>query len=64
MHYPDTGHLVLYQDKNNDDLLITTEDIIENIIEKVHSTDIVPRTPTYNIGKLNLDVLRKEEQWD
>ena len=52
--------LGLYQDNDNDDVLITTNDIVENIIEEVHSTDIVPRTPAYNIGKLNIDVLRKE----
>ena len=56
--------LGLYQDNNNDDVPITTEDIVKNIIKEVHCTDIVPRTPTYNIGKLNLDVLRKEQQWD
>ena len=44
-------------------MLPTTEDIIENIIEEVHS-DIVLKTPTYNKGKLNLDVMRKEQQWD
>ena len=53
--------LGLYQDNENDDVPITTEDIIENIIE-VHSTNVVPRTPTYNTWKLNLDVLRKEQQ--
>ena len=41
---------------------ITTEDIVKNIIE-VHSADVLLRTLTYNNGKLNLDVLRKE-QWD
>ena len=57
--------LSLYQDNDNKDVLITTEDVIENIIEEVHFTDIVPRTPTYNTGKLNLDVLRKEprQKW-
>ena len=56
--------LGLYQDNNNEDVPITTEDIIKNIIQEVHSANIVPKTPTYNIGKLNLDVLRKEQQWD
>ena len=55
--------LGLCQDNDNDDVLITTEYIIENIID-VHSTDVGPRTWTYNIGKLNLDVLRKEQQQD
>ena len=31
----------LYQDNNNDAVPIATEDIIENIIEEVHSTDVV-----------------------
>ena len=37
--------LGLYKDNDNDDVLITTIDIINNIIEEVLSTDIVPRTP-------------------
>ena len=61
---PRVRTLGLYQDDDNDDMPITTEDVVKNIIEEVHSTDIVPRTPTYNIGKLNLEVLRKEQQWD
>ena len=56
--------LGLYQDNDNNDVPITTEGIFEKITEEVHSTDIVPRTSAYNIGKLNLDVLRKEQQWD
>ena len=56
--------LGLYQDDNNEDVPITTEDTIKNIIEEVHSADVVPRKPTYNIGKLNLDELRKEQQQD
>ena len=56
--------LCLYQDYDSDNVQITTENVIKNIIEEVHSTDVVPRTPAYNIGKLNLEVLRKEQQWD
>ena len=40
------------------------EDIVENTIEEIQSTDTAPRKPAYNVGKLNLDVLRKEQQWD
>ena len=40
------------------------DDVIKNIIEEVHSADIVPGTPAYNMGKLNWDVLRREQQWD
>ena len=54
--------LGLYQDNDNDDVPITTKDVIKNIIEEVHSTDVVPRTLTYKIGKLNLDVLRRKQQ--
>ena len=42
--------LGLYQDNNNDDLPITIVDFIKDIIEEVHSRDIVPRMPSYNIG--------------
>ena len=45
--------LGLYQDNDNKDVPLTTEDIVKNIIEEVHSTDIVPKIPTYNAGKLN-----------
>ena len=48
--------LDLYQDNDNDDVPITTKDIIKNIIEEVHSSNIGPRIPSYNIGKLNLDI--------
>ena len=56
--------LGLYQDNDNKDVLLTTEDFIENIIEEVHSTNVVPKPPTYNMGKPNLDVLRSEQQRD
>ena len=45
--------LGLYQDNDNDDVPIMTEYIIKNFIKEVHSTDVVPRTPAYNTGKLN-----------
>ena len=40
--------LGLYQDNDNEDVPNTLEDVTKNIIEEVHSTDIVPRTPAYN----------------
>ena len=66
------SHILWYKDVpknnsfifNNDDVSITTEDIVKDIIEEVHSTDVVPRTSAYNIGKLNIEVLRKEQQQD
>ena len=52
--------LGLYQGNGNEDVLPTVDDVAKNIIEEVHSTDVVPKTPAYNMGKLNFDVLRKE----
>ena len=56
--------LGLYQDNNNEDILISTEDIVKNIIEEIHSSEVIQRMPAYNIDKLNLDVLWKEQQQD
>ena len=56
--------LGLYQDNDNEDVPSAIEDIVKNTIEEVHSADITPKKPTYNVGKLNLEVLRKEQQWD
>ena len=52
----------LYQDNDNEDIPITTEDVIKNIIEEFHIAEVIQRTPSYNIEKLNLDILRKEQQ--
>ena len=54
--------LGLYQDNNNKDVQLTTEDVIKNIIEEVHITEVIQKTPMYNIEKWNLDVLMKEQQ--
>ena len=56
--------LGMYQDNSNEKEPPTVDDVVENIIEEVHSTNVVPGTPAYNMGKLNLDVLRKEQQHD
>ena len=53
--------LGLYQDNDNEDMI---EDIVKNIIEEIQSADTVPNKPAYNVGKLNLEVLRKEQQQD
>ena len=37
----------------------TVDNVIKNIIEEVHSTDVAPKSPVYNMGKLSLDVFRK-----
>ena len=54
--------LGLHQDNDNEDIPLTTEDVVENIIEEVHITEVMQKTPTYNVQKLNLDVLRKKQQ--
>ena len=54
--------LSLYQDNGNDILATTDDDMVENIIEEFHAIKWVPSSASYNMEKLNLDVLR-EEQW-
>ena len=56
--------LDLYQDNGNEDIPLFTEDVIENIKEEVHLTDIIQKTATYNIEKLDLGILRKVQQCD
>ena len=51
----------LYQENGNEDIPITTEDVIENIIEEIHLIDVIQKATTYNTEKLNLEVLRKEQ---
>ena len=53
--------LGLYQDNGNNDVQLTLEAVVKNVIAEVHSMDAVPKTPAYNMEKLNLDVLRKEQ---
>ena len=64
MQYPSEGALGLYQDNSNEDVPTATENIFENIIDKVHLTGDIQKTPTYNIEMLNLDILRKQQQHD
>ena len=54
--------LGLYQDNGNMDLVKTDDGIVDNIMEEVHTIELIPISGTYRMGKLNLDVLR-EEQW-
>ena len=56
--------LGLYRDNGNEDVPLTIEDVVKNIIEEIHYLDTVQKTPSYNMGKLNQDVLRKEQEWD
>ena len=56
--------LGLYQDNDNEDVFLTTDVVVENIIEEVHITESIQKTQMYNVEKLNLDMLRKEQQHD
>ena len=56
--------LGLYQENGNDDLATTDNDVVENIIEEFHAIEWVPKLASYNMEKLNLDVLREEQQQD
>ena len=49
--------LGLYQNSGNDDVMTTEDDVIRNIMEEVHAIKLLPSSPSYNMGKLNLDVL-------
>ena len=54
--------LGLYKDNDSKDIPLSTEDVAENIIEENNSTEVIQRMPTYNVDKLNLDILQKEHQ--
>ena len=54
--------LGLYQDNGNDDLAKTDDGMVDNIKEEVHAIEWVPNLASYEMEKLNLDVLR-EKQW-
>ena len=52
----------LYQDNNNEEVQLSLDDAIENIIEEIQSIESTPKTPGYmKIDKLNLNLLRKEQ---
>ena len=53
--------LGLYRDNDKKDEPSTIDDV-ENIIEEINSADPAPKKPTYNVGKLHLEVLKKEQQ--
>ena len=56
--------LGLYQDNGNEDVPLTIEDVVKNIIEEIQLMDTIPKKPAYSMGKLKQNVLRKEQQWD
>ena len=61
---PGLRTLDLYKDNDNEDEPSTVDDIVKNVIEEINSADSAPNKLTYNVGKLNLEVLKKEQQWD
>ena len=54
--------LGLYQDNGNDNLAKTNNEIVDNVMEEVHAMEWYPAS--HNMEKLNLDVLREEQQQD
>ena len=50
--------LGLYQDNGNLDLTKTDDDIVDYIMEEVHTMEWIPNLATYKMKKLILDVLR------
>ena len=52
----------LYQDNSNEEIQLSLENAIENIIDEIHNVRSAPYTLAYTkIDKLNLDLLSKEQ---
>ena len=51
-----SGTLGLYKDNDNEDEPSKLDNVVENIIKEINSADAAPKKPTYNMGKLNLEV--------
>ena len=49
--------LGLYQDNGNDDIAATDDDVVKNVVEEVRGIELVPNSASYNMEKLNLDIL-------
>ena len=56
--------LGLYGDNDNEDEPSTIDNVVKNIIKEINSANSAPKKPTYNVGKLNLEVLKKDQQQD
>ena len=56
--------LGLYRDNDNKDELSTIDDVVKNIVEEINSAASSLKKPTYNVGKFNLEVFKKEQQQD
>ena len=55
----------LYQDNENQEVQLSLEDAVENIIEVIHHIHSTCTATTYNkIDKLNLNFLQREQQQD
>ena len=55
----------LYQDNSNEEVQLSLEDAVENVIEEIHHIDTAPTTTTYSkIDKLNLNLLLRDQWWD
>ena len=55
--------LGLYRDYENKEELSTIDDVVENIIKEINSADAAPKKPSYTMGKLNLYILKEEQQF-
>ena len=64
MLYPNSGHLVCIRTMTMRMYPPQIKKLCENIIEETQSTDTAPGKPAYNAGKLNFEILRKEQKWD
>ena len=57
----------LYQDHDNEEIQLPLEDVVENIIEEIHSIESTPKIPAntkIDKDNLNLGLLRKEQLCD
>ena len=52
----------LYKDNDNEDEPSIIDDVVKNIIEEINTADSAPKKLTYNVEKLNLEVLKKGQQ--
>ena len=53
----------LYQDNNNEEVWLSLEDAVKNIIEETNNINSASNTTTYiKIDKLNLNLLQREQQ--
>ena len=52
----------LYQDNSSEEVQVSLENALENVIEEIHHISAAPTATTYNnIDRLNLDLLPREQ---